>query len=279
MLFSAIAAKSSIDNSRAIHERRQRAGRIITVVGGIGAQLFVLLLAYMLAGRGAEPSVDTITAVVERVLRGLGRGAGLVDVRTQLLIVGVVGAMLVVYAAVMTAHGKNVLTVIRRTLPQAPPEMAAAPADALPEPRGYVKRPELQEAIDSLVDPDNGRTPYTITTQCRIQGYTYHKVKSQQWLYLPAPKCRWCCRYRRREIPGEGRAQADGCLFCVLKVCPLLTDYNVSLRGEPVTVHPPKCLSLIEGVTCEDTARSMTLVAQSLQRLRLLEMMDSTYPQ
>ena len=47
-------------------------------------------------------------------------------------------------------------------LPPPLPDMAAVPAGALPEPRNYVERPGVQNAVDDLIKPEEPCAPYTI---------------------------------------------------------------------------------------------------------------------
>ncbi|CAM9647109.1 unnamed protein product [Laminaria digitata] len=59
-------------------------------------------------------------------------------------------------------HRQEALAMARDLLPPPLPDMAAVPAGAPPEPRNYVKRLCLQEAVDRLIHPDKPLAPYTV---------------------------------------------------------------------------------------------------------------------
>ncbi|CAM9242553.1 unnamed protein product [Ectocarpus sp. 13 AM-2016] len=147
-LFTAIAANSSIDNSKVIRQilqdlklegRRVSAGSKLLVAGGVFGAVFVVLAALALVHRDGEAPVDVLKAV-ELVLRDFGPDGLRVIDGTQLFVVGLFGTTVVPFGAVTTAQRNAVFSMIRGALPPTLPEQAAVPAAALVLPHSYVER-------------------------------------------------------------------------------------------------------------------------------------------
>ncbi|CAN0157235.1 unnamed protein product [Ectocarpus fasciculatus] len=169
-LFTAIAAKSSIDNSKAIRQilrdlklegTHVSAGSKLLVAGGVFGAVFAVLGALTLARRDGEAPVDVLQAA-ELILRDLGPDGARISGRTQLFVVGLFVTLLVAFGVVMTAHRNAVSSMIRGALPPTLPEKAAVPAGALALPDSYVERPCVREAADGLTNPETALAPYTV---------------------------------------------------------------------------------------------------------------------
>lgn len=169
-LFTAIAAKSSIDNSKAIRQilqdlklegRRVSTGSKLLVAGGVFGAAFVVLAALALAHRDGGAPVDVLKAV-ELVLRDFGPDGARVSDGTQLFVVALFGMLLVAFGVLMTAQRNAVFSMIRGTLPPTLPEKTAVPAGALALPHSYVERPCVREAADGLINPETALAPYTV---------------------------------------------------------------------------------------------------------------------
>ncbi|CAB1108053.1 unnamed protein product [Ectocarpus sp. CCAP 1310/34] len=135
-LITAIAAKSSIGNSKAIRQilqdlklegRRVSGGSTLLVAGGVFGAVFVEIAALALAHRDGEAPVDVFEAV-ELVLRDFGPDGLRVSDGTQLFVVGLIGALVVAFGAVTTAQRNAVFSMIRAADGPINPETALAPS-------------------------------------------------------------------------------------------------------------------------------------------------------
>lgn len=162
-----IAAKASIYNRNSLQRIEENGTKPtavrtqMAIAGGLVAALFLAFMAVALAYLTTKSSTDVLKAV-ELTLHGVGPSEGGISDSTHLLVFGVFGALLVLYGVLMIGHRKAVFAMFRGVLPPTLPNIAAVPVGAPPEPRSYVQRSCVPEAVVGLINPGEILAPYTI---------------------------------------------------------------------------------------------------------------------